>query len=108
MDKYFVTTDKLEKNKLNCFIISLFNEIEYINTHEVDEKTKLALQENTNTILNTINFNKIKWLESEYKSVYTLITEYAREILKIYKCAFTDIRCYDYFNDVLVNAVKNY
>ena len=83
MNKHdFLITDKFEKNKLHCFIVSLFNEIEYINTHDVDEKTINALQENTNTVLNTINFNKINFIESENKSTYTLMTEYAKEVLK--------------------------
>lgn len=109
MIKYdLIFTDELERNKFNCFIITLFSEIEYINTHDVDDRTISALQENTNTILHTINFIKINFIESENKNLYTLMTEYAREVLKTYKCSFTDIRCYDYFNDVFLELIKNY
>lgn len=104
----FLVTDNLEVQKLDCFIITLFNEIEYLNNNEYDENTREAITNNTTNFLATIDFSKIQWLELENKSIYTLISEYAREILKINKCVFTDRRCYSYFYDAFFELVRHF
>lgn len=104
----FLLTDNIEVQKLDCFIVTLFSEIEYINNNEVDENTREAITNNTTNILATIDFSKIQWLELENKSTYKVMTEYAHEVLKMYKCVFTDKKCYDYFDEAFFELVRHY
>ena len=104
----FLVTDNIEVQKLDCFIVTLFNEIEYINNNEVDEKTQDALNANTDNILSTIDFSKIKWIEDEHIEQYALLKKYTHEVLKMYNCTFTDKRCYSYFDDAFFELTRHF